>query len=228
MPSPDILVRLADVAYRYREGGRERAVLQDVQGEIRRGEYVVLLGQSGSGKTTLLNLVAGLDLPQAGEVSVDGVALNRLGERERTLFRRRRIGFVYQFFNLLPTLSVAENILLPSELNGVPAMGHTALELLREVGLAERAASFPDQLSGGEQQRVAVVRALAHDPLLLLADEPTGNLDTRSGEQVLALFDRLIRARGKTLLVATHNREVADRADRVLYLRDGRLSEEPP
>ena len=228
MPSPDILVRLADVAYRYREGGRERAVLQDVQGEIRRGEYVVLLGQSGSGKTTLLNLIAGLELPQAGEVSVDGVALNRLGERERTLFRRRRIGFVYQFFNLLPTLSVAENILLPLELIGADAMGGKARELLREVGLAERADSFPDQLSGGEQQRVAVVRALAHDPLLLLADEPTGNLDTRSGEQVLALFDRLIRARGKTLLVATHNREVADRADRVLYLRDGRLSEEPP
>ena len=228
MPSPDILVRLADVAYRYREGGRERAVLQDVQGEIRRGEYVVLLGQSGSGKTTLLNLVAGLDLPQAGEVSVDGVALNRLGERERTLFRRRRIGFVYQFFNLLPTLSVAENILLPLELIGADAMGGKARELLREVGLAERADSFPDQLSGGEQQRVAVVRALAHDPLLLLADEPTGNLDSHSGEQVLALFDRLIRARGKTLLVATHNREVADRADRVLYLRDGRLSEEPP
>ncbi|HLF96800.1 MAG TPA: ABC transporter ATP-binding protein [Methylococcaceae bacterium] len=228
MPSPDILVRLADVAYRYREGGRERAVLQDVQGEIRRGEYVVLLGQSGSGKTTLLNLVAGLDLPQAGEVSVDGVALNRLGERERTLFRRRRIGFVYQFFNLLPTLSVAENILLPLELIGADAMGGKARELLREVGLAERADSFPDQLSGGEQQRVAVVRALAHDPLLLLADEPTGNLDSHSGEQVLALFDRLIRARGKTLLVATHNREVAARADRVLYLRDGRLSEEPP
>jgi putative ABC transport system ATP-binding protein len=228
MPNSNTLIRLQNVAYRYREGGRERAVLKGVRSEIRRGEYVALLGQSGSGKTTLLNLIAGLDLPQAGEVSVDGVALNRLSEKERTLFRRRRVGFVYQFFNLLPTLSVAENILLPLELIGAPAMREVALNLLREVGLAERADSFPDQLSGGEQQRVAVLRALAHDPVLLLADEPTGNLDSESGEQVLALFDRLIHGRGRTLLVATHNLEVAARADRILYLRDGQLTEEPP
>lgn len=227
MPDSNTLLRLRNIAYRYREGGRERAVLNGVDGEIRRGEYVALLGQSGSGKTTLLNLVAGLDLPQAGEVVIDGVALNRLDERERTLFRRQRIGFVYQFFNLLPTLTVAENVLLPLELNAMPDQGEIALHWLAEVGLADRATSFPDQLSGGEQQRVAVVRALAHDPLLLLADEPTGNLDSASGEQVLALFDRLVRARGKTLLVATHNREVAGRADRLLYLRDGRFSETP-
>jgi putative ABC transport system ATP-binding protein len=227
MPDSTILL-LRNVTYRYREGSRERAVLNGVEGEIRRGEYVALLGQSGSGKTTLLNLVAGLDSPRIGEVVIDGVTLGRLDERERTLFRRRRIGFVHQLFNLLPTLSVAENVLLPLELNAMPHHAEVALHWLAEVGLVDRAASFPDQLSGGEQQRVAVVRALAHYPLLLLADEPTGNLDRASGAQVLALFDRLIRARGKTLLVATHNREVAERADRVLYLRDGRFSETPP
>jgi putative ABC transport system ATP-binding protein len=225
MIQSEALISLRGLGYSYREGKRDHAVLCGLNGEIRRGEYVALLGQSGSGKSTLLNLIGGLDLPSEGEIVVGGVVLNRLGERERTLFRRRHVGFVYQFFNLLPTLTVAENILLPLELNGAPSGAREhALQLLLEVGLGDRADSYPDQLSGGEQQRIAIVRAVAHDPLLLLADEPTGNLDSRTGTQILDLIDRIIRAQGKTLLVVTHSREIASRADRILCLRDGQLS----
>jgi putative ABC transport system ATP-binding protein len=224
--SADAVVRLNGIGYRYRDGKRDHVVLRDLQAEIRRGEYVALLGQSGSGKSTLLNLIAGLDTPQGGEVVIDGTALNRLGERERTLFRRRHLGFVYQFFNLLPTLTVEENILLPLDLNGASAAARgNARELLREVGLADRSRSYPDQLSGGEQQRVALIRAVVHDPLLLLADEPTGNLDSETGTQILDLIDRVVRARGRSLLMVTHSREIADRADRVFVLDHGQLRE---
>jgi putative ABC transport system ATP-binding protein len=203
-------------------------VLRAVNAEFRRGEYVALFGRSGSGKTSLLNLLGGLDVPASGEIVIDGVTLNRLDEHRRTMFRRRHIGFVYQFFNLLPTLTVAENILLPLELNAAPkAARRSALALLDEIGLGRRADSYPDRLSGGEQQRVALVRALAHDPSLVLADEPTGNLDDRTGEEVLDLLDRVVRARGKTLLMVTHSTDVARRADRVLHLQDGALRDSP-
>src|SRR6185369_10013229 len=197
---------------------------------LRRGEIAVLVGKSGTGKSTLLNLLSGIDLPSAGEVVIDGVPLNRLSERERTLFRRDRIGFVFQFFNLIPTLTVEENLLLPLELKGKirPEERRAALDLLAEVGLADRAASFPDRLSGGEQQRVAVARALAHDPLLVLADEPTGNLDLETGLQVLALLDRLTRQAGKTMVMVTHSPEVVGIADRVFRIEDCRLVELPP
>jgi putative ABC transport system ATP-binding protein len=217
-------IQLRDLHYGYRERARDYPVLRAVNAEFRRGEYVALFGRSGSGKTSLLNLLGGLDVPASGEIVIDGVALNRLDEHHRTLFRRRHIGFVYQFFNLLPTLTVAENILLPLELNAAPKAARlSALALLDDIGLGRRADSYPDRLSGGEQQRVALVRALAHDPLLILADEPTGNLDDRTGEEVLDLLDRVVRARGKTLLVVTHSADVARRADRVLHLRDGAL-----
>ncbi len=229
MVRTDILVRLAGLHYRYREASLDRAVLRGLDGEIRCGEYLALLGPSGSGKSTLLSLIAGLDLPEAGDIVINGVALNRLGEKQRTLFRREHIGIVFQFFNLLPTLTVAENVLLPLELTRAsPRRREDALSLLDEVGLADLMNRYPDQLSGGEQQRVAVVRALVHDPTLVLADEPIGNLDSESGHHILALFDRLIREREKTLLMVTHSREVAVRADRVVYLRDGRLSETDP
>ncbi len=221
-------IQLTDLHYGYREGSSDHPVLRAASAEFERGEFVALFGRSGSGKTSLLNLLGGLDVPARGEIVIDGARLSRLDERQRTLFRRRHIGFVYQFFNLLPTLTVAENIRLPLELNGAPRSAWRAtLELLDEVGLGSRADSFPDRLSGGEQQRVALVRALAHDPSLILADEPTGNLDDRTGEEVLALLDRAVRARGKTLLVVTHSAEVARRADRVLYLRDGMLRNSP-
>ena len=225
------LIRLAGVTRAFREGETERAVLRGVDAEIRRGETVALLGRSGSGKSTLLHLIGGIDLPTAGEVEVAGLSLARTSERARTLFRRRHVGFVFQFFNLIPTLTVEENLLLPLELNGRGGVAgrRVVRALLEEVGLADRAAAFPERLSGGEQQRVAVVRALVHDPDLVLADEPTGNLDLDTGRQVLQLLDRMTRRAGKTLVLVTHAAEVVALADRVLRLQDGRLVPgEPP
>jgi putative ABC transport system ATP-binding protein len=221
------LLILRRLTHRYREGGTSRPVLRNVSGEVRRGEFVALLGQSGSGKSTLLNLIAGLDQPEAGGIVMAGRDLARLRERQRTLLRRRHIGFVYQFFNLIPTLTVLENIALPAELNGCRAAEarRRAQALLEEVGLGERGGSFPDTLSGGEQQRVALARALVHDPALILGDEPTGNLDSVTGRNILDLLDRTVRQRGKALLVATHSVEVAERADRVWRLRDGELED---
>jgi putative ABC transport system ATP-binding protein len=228
VPPSGPLIEIRDLGRSYLEGGREHAVLRGATATIARGELVVLLGRSGSGKSTLLNLLAGIDLPSAGEVVIDGVPLSRLGERARTLFRRDHIGFVFQFFNLIPILTVEENLLLPLELKGKsgPPERRAALALLAEVGLAERAASFPDLLSGGEQQRLAVARALVHDPLLVLADEPTGNLDLETGLQVLELLDRLTRRAGKTMVMVTHSPEVVGLADRVFRIESCRLIEQ--
>jgi putative ABC transport system ATP-binding protein len=225
MSPPGPLIQLRGLNHSYREGSLVRPVLQGIGGEIQPGEFVALLGQSGSGKSTLLNLIAGIDLAEEGAIVVAGRDLVRLGETERTLFRRRHIGFVYQFFNLIPTLTVSENVALPAELNGCSGgeARRRAGGLLAEVGLGGRGDSYPDTLSGGEQQRVALARALVHDPDLILGDEPTGNLDSATGRHILDLLDRSVRARGKTLLVATHSAELAERADRVWRLRDGRL-----
>ncbi len=226
-PPASPLVEIRDLGKSYLEGGREHTVLRGAAATIGRGELVVLLGRSGSGKSTLLNLLAGIDLPSAGEVVIDGVPLSRLGERARTLFRRDHIGFVFQFFNLIPTLTVEENLLLPLELKGNAgsAARRAALALLAEVGLAERSASFPDRLSGGEQQRLAVARALVADPMLVLADEPTGNLDLETGLEVLDLLDRLTRRAGKTMVMVTHSPEVVGLADRVFRIEGCRLIE---
>jgi len=215
--APPPIVALDGVSKRYEEAGRAHAVLEDVTLEVPAGQVVAVLGRSGSGKSTLLNLVAGIDQPTSGVVRVAGTAINLLSERERTLFRRAHVGFVYQFFNLIPTLTVQENVQLPLELAGRAGdAAAVALELLGEVGLADRRAAFPDRLSGGEQQRVAVARALATRPPLVLADEPTGNLDADIGDRVLDLLLRLTRDRGGTLIMATHSRQVAAAADRVL------------
>jgi putative ABC transport system ATP-binding protein len=230
-PAPDSgnpprpLIRLEGLSKVYWEGGREHVVLGDLNAEIHEGEFVALLGPSGSGKSTLLNLISGIDAPSGGRVVIDGLSLTELSERERTLFRRRHIGFVFQFFNLIPTLTVEENLLLPIELKRrLSKEDHRrASELLDAVGLCDRAQTYPDRLSGGEQQRVAVARAIAHDPRLILADEPTGNLDERTGLQVFDLLERLVRSAGKTLLVVTHSRVLAARADRILTIHDGRL-----
>ena len=223
-------VELSRVVKSYREGESERVVLRGVDLGVAAGEIVVLLGRSGSGKSTLLNLVSGIDRPTSGTVRVDGVDVAALSETARTRLRRRRIGFIFQFYNLIPTLTVEENLRLPLELNGVDgAAGRArALDLLGAVGLDDRAASFPDRLSGGEQQRVAVARALVHEPALVLADEPTGNLDAESARQVLALLAGLARRERKTVIAASHSEEVAALADRVLTLADGRLLERPP
>jgi putative ABC transport system ATP-binding protein len=221
----EVMIELAGLTKVYKEAAGERVVFRDLYLRVQEGEVVVLLGPSGSGKSTLLNLVSGIDLPTSGEVRIDGVALTSLTERQRTLFRRDRLGFVFQFFNLIPTLSVEENVLLPLELSGRDtAADHArARALLADVGLGDRAGAFPDRLSGGEQQRVAVARALAHDPAVVLADEPTGNLDRQSGGAVLGLLERLARGSGKTVLIVTHSEEAAGLADRVLVLRDGGL-----
>ncbi len=211
----------------YEEGGRTHSILRSVDASLFPGEFVALLGPSGSGKSTLLNLVSGIDEPGAGEVRISGVTLTGMTERDRTLFRRHHIGFIFQFYNLLPTLTVEENLLLPLELKGGvgPRERAVAADLLKRVGLSGRGAAFPDRLSGGEQQRVAVARALVHDPVLILADEPTGNLDATSGGAVLDLLEELAGSAGKTLLVVTHSFEVARRAHRVLSLVDGVLVE---
>jgi putative ABC transport system ATP-binding protein len=228
--SPDPIVpavELSRVVKSYREGESQRVVLSEVDLRVAPGEIVALLGRSGSGKSTLLNLLGGIDRPTSGIVRVEGVEVPALSETARTRFRRRRIGFIFQFFNLIPTLTVEENLGLPLELNGVDgaAARARALELLRAVGLADRAGSFPDRLSGGEQQRVAVARALVHDPALVLADEPTGNLDAESARHVLGLLTGLARGAGKTVIAVSHSEEVAARADRVLTLAEGRLTE---
>jgi putative ABC transport system ATP-binding protein len=209
------------------EGVRSHVVLDGVAAVVRRGERVAILGPSGSGKSTLLNLICGIDLPDAGSVRVAGTDLTDLSERDRTLFRRHHVGFVFQFFNLLPTLTVLENLLLPVELKGAvgPPEEARARDLLRRVGLEDRAQTFPDRLSGGEQQRVAVARALVHQPDLVLADEPTGNLDEETGERVVELLDGLVGIEGRTLIVVTHSRELAARMDRVLRMHHGRLEE---
>ncbi|GMQ90464.1 MAG: ABC transporter ATP-binding protein [Gammaproteobacteria bacterium] len=219
------LVTIRGLSKVYEEGGRQRVVFRHLDASVERNELIVLLGRSGSGKSTLLNLISGIDLPTAGEVTVDDVALTALSETKRTLFRRRHIGFVFQFFNLVSTLTVEENLLLPLELNGMlDETGRAfALELLDTVGLADRAASYADRLSGGEQQRVAIARALVHKPLLLLADEPTGNLDRDTGQQTLGLLQRLTREFRATLVMVSHSAEAASLADRVFNIEGGRL-----
>lgn len=223
MPDSPAEIVLRGLSRRFREGEREHVVLDGVDLDIQRGETVALRGRSGSGKSTLLNLVGGIDAPDAGTVTVAGVELTNLSEHERTLFRRQHIGFVYQSFNLVPTLNVADNVRLVLELNKVASASQRIAELLDAVGLADRAGSFPDVLSGGEQQRVAIARALAHQPAVLLADEPTGNLDDTTAEGVLELLDTLVRASGHTMLIATHSVHVASYCDRVLELHNGKL-----
>ncbi|NBC12598.1 MAG: ATP-binding cassette domain-containing protein [Gammaproteobacteria bacterium] len=210
----------------YAEGRERRVVLQDVGFEVAAGECVALVGRSGSGKSTLLNLLAGIDRPDAGDVRIMDQSVTTMGEPELTLLRRRHIGFIYQFFNLIPTLTVAENLALPLELNGMAARGRRerVAELLGKVGLTGRDGAFPDQLSGGEQQRVAIARAIIHDPALVLADEPTGNLDSQTGHRVLELLAHLFRDEGHTLILVTHSREVSAIADRTFAVDEGRLT----
>lgn len=191
--------------------------------EIEAGESVAILGPSGSGKSTLLALMAGLDRPTEGAVFVDGEAIHGLSEDALALLRRRKIGFVFQSFQLLGNLTARENVMLPLELLDAPDATGRADALLAAVGLAERGHHYPTQLSGGEQQRVAIARAFATRPPILLADEPTGNLDSVNGGRVLALLDELRRESGTTLVLVTHDRSVAARADRLVHLRDGRV-----
>lgn len=222
------MIRVRNLHRSYCEGDGTRMVLNGINLDVGAGEILGLLGRSGSGKSTLLNLLAGIDLADRGEVIIEGVELLGGTERRRTLFRRARIGFIYQFFNLIPTLTAADNIRLPLELNDVGASQarDRVSELLEAVELGDRAGAYPDDLSGGEQQRVAVARALAHRPSVVLADEPTGNLDAATGELVMNLLSRLVVEQGSTLILVTHNVSVAGAADRCLTLEGGRLLEQ--
>jgi putative ABC transport system ATP-binding protein len=205
------------------EGPLPVVALDGIDLEVASGEFVAVVGPSGCGKSTLLHLLAAIDRPTSGEVLVEGRDLAALPESERTLYRRRDVGLVFQFFNLLPHLDVAENVALPRRLDGRADAPERARDLLVRVGLAHRAAAHPYELSGGEMQRVAIARALVTGARLLLADEPTGNLDSRNGEQVLERLEEVRRERGVTLLLATHSDAAARRADRVVEMRDGRL-----
>jgi putative ABC transport system ATP-binding protein len=218
-------IRLERLAKSYMEGPHERCVLCDMSAVFAEGEFVAILGKSGSGKSTLLNVISGIDGVDSGSVWLGGQNLTTLDDQQRTLFRRRKIGFIFQFFNLIPTLTVWENVVLPLELNGLttPDDIRRAQGLLEAVELLDRRKTFPDRLSGGEQQRVAIARALAHDPSLILADEPTGNLDEDTGRRVMQLLDRLTRQSGKTMLLVTHSNDAAAYADRAMHLREGRL-----
>lgn len=221
------LIQIKNLRKEFEEGASTRTVIHDLNIEFSEGEFIVLLGQSGSGKSTLLNLISGIEKPTAGTVLIKNTAITELSERACTLFRRDNIGFIFQFFNLIPTLTVLENITLPQELAGKKGkdLEKQALSLLEKVGLADRYTTFPDKLSGGQQQRVAIARALLHQPMLLLADEPTGNLDEETGEKVLNLLLELTRGANKTLIMATHNPDIASLANRVLRMQDGRLQE---
>lgn len=218
------MIRLRSVCKGFSEAGQWRQVLDELDLDVEHGQFICLTGRSGSGKSTLLNVLSGIDSPDSGQIHIGGMALEELDDRARTLFRRRHLGFVFQSFNLVPTLTVAENLALPQELNGAVDRD-LSLSWLERVALADRANSFPDELSGGEQQRVAVARALVHGPRVLLADEPTGNLDQRTGERVLGILQDLCAHSGTTLLVASHSHEVASRADRVVDLVNGSLRE---
>lgn len=219
-----VQVQLVNVIKHY--GEHDVQALRGVLLEIHRGMFIAIMGPSGCGKSTLLNCVGGIDVPDSGQIIIDGKDITQLNERDLTLLRRDKIGFVFQFFNLLSTLTVRENIQLPLDLSGDLPRAEIAVrtdELLKEVGLQERGSFYPSQLSGGEMQRVAVLRAIIHRPQIIIADEPTGNLDTANGINVLNMLKALCEKRGETVLMATHSPEAAAYADIVVHMKDGAI-----
>ncbi len=222
---PEHLIEIRGLTKTYGDENRRLTVLDDVDLDIQTGEFFVLLGNSGSGKSTLLNLIGGIDRPDRGQIRIHGTDMTTLSEHRRTLFRREHVGIVFQFFNLISTLTTLENVTLPLELGGMAPREsrRRGQAMLERVGLADRAGDPPDRLSGGQQQRVAIARALVHEPLLVLADEPTGNLDEDTGQTVLALLLELTRDVGKTLVMATHAPAIVPLADRVCRVHHGHL-----
>lgn len=218
-------LRLKGVTKHFDEGGKRIDILEDVNAEIYSGELVSLLGKSGSGKTTLLNIISGIESPDRGEILIGETSLTDMTEEALTLFRRSHIGLIFQFFHLIPTLTVIENVTLPVELNGLKRADcrQKAAGLLERVNLLQRSDSYPDVLSGGEQQRVAIARALINDPDLILADEPTGNLDEDTAGEVLSLLLNLVREEGKTMIIATHSIDITKYSDAVYTIHNGRL-----
>jgi putative ABC transport system ATP-binding protein len=222
------MIRCIDVRKVYRQGKNEITALDGVSLDIARGEFAVIMGPSGSGKSTLLHLIGGLDRPTSGELLVDQRLVGQMADDQVTLFRRTRIGFIFQFFNLLPTLTALENIALPVVLDGrsKEEAKQRAKMLLDKVGLENRKDHLPEEMSGGEIQRIAVARALAFDPPILLADEPTGNLDSKTGESILSLLRQINRDAGCTIVMVTHSQEAAGYGDRTIFFRDGKIEKE--
>jgi putative ABC transport system ATP-binding protein len=219
------MIEVVEATKVYRRGRTEVQALAGVSLRVPRGQFLSVMGPSGSGKSTLLNLLGALDVPSGGQLRIDGRELSRMGDEELSRFRRERLGFIFQFFNLLPTLTALENVMLPGLLAGGPQakLRARAVELLETVGLGGRTHHRPDELSGGEMQRVAVARALLGEPAVLLADEPTGNLDSRTGVEVLRLLREATRVRGLTVVMVTHDLNAAAVGDRILRLADGRI-----
>jgi putative ABC transport system ATP-binding protein len=222
------MLNVQGLSKQYHAANFTQSIFNDLSLHIQQSEVCALLGASGSGKTTLLNLLSGIDDPDAGSVIINDTNIHTLQEPHRTLFRRQHIGFVFQFFNLIPTLTVSENVALPMELLGQTdkQIQQRVDYLLERVGLGNMQQRYPDSLSGGEQQRTAVARALSHQPTLLLADEPTGNLDEETGRQVIDLLTELARDQHTTMLIVTHSHSVAQSADRILQLKQGILNEQ--
>lgn len=216
------MIELQDVSKTVTSGGQPLTILCPLDLSVPSGQLLSIVGPSGSGKSTLLGLIAGLDTPSTGRIVIDGVDITALDEDRLARLRSTTIGFVFQFFHLIPSLSALENILVPLEIAGASRAVDRAQTLLDEVGLTERGHHYPSQLSGGEQQRVAIARALANDPPILLADEPTGNLDSKNGHHVVELLRNVNRVRGTTVVMVTHDSELADQSDVVLSMRDGR------
>jgi putative ABC transport system ATP-binding protein len=217
------MIRLESVSKIVQSGPEKLTILHPLDLEVPKGQFLSIVGPSGSGKSTLLGLVAGLDAPTSGRVEIDGEDLTVLGEDALARLRGAKIGFVFQFFHLLPSLTALENVLVPMEIAGLAGAEARSRELLREVGLSQRTHHYPSQLSGGEQQRVALARALANDPPILLADEPTGNLDAANGGHIVEILQGIHERRGTTIVLATHDQELAERADRLLVLKGGRI-----
>jgi putative ABC transport system ATP-binding protein len=217
------MIELREVSKTVTSGTEPLTILHPLTTTIERGQFVAIVGPSGSGKSTLLGLLAGLDAPTSGSVVIDGIDITALGEDALAKLRGEKIGFVFQFFHLIPSLTAHENVAVPMEIKGVPNPAVRARSLLQEVGLTDRAHHYPSQLSGGEQQRVALARALANDPPIVLADEPTGNLDTKNGRHIMDLLRSIHEARNTTLILVTHDQELAAMADRRISLRDGKV-----
>lgn len=220
-----MLLKIESLKKTYSRGDQIVEALRGVSLEIESGQFVSIMGPSGSGKSTLLHLMGGLDRPSSGKVILQDQAIESLSDHDLSLFRRQKLGFIFQFFNLLPTLSALENVALPRLLNGesIKSIRPKAEELLKMMGLEKRMDHKPDQLSGGEMQRVAIARALIGDPLMILADEPTGNLDSKTGESVLTLLQNLVREHGKTIVMVTHDSKAASFGNRLIKLKDGVL-----
>lgn len=219
------MISINNIHKSFTEGSSKQVVLDNLNLSIAKGEIVILLGKSGSGKSTLLNVLSGIDIPDSGTVSINSSEITSFSEKDRTLLRRNKIGFIFQFFNLVPTLTVEENLLLPLELNNFSNKKELVKTILYEVDLIDKLKSYPDKLSGGERQRVAIARALIHNPDIILADEPTGNLDYETSLKIVDLLDRVVKKKGKTMIMVTHSKDVIGLADRVLTIRNGKIKE---